>query len=150
MKKLDLRPGKVKVVEFKPTILNEIPFDDENEKLLEQVGGSDLQNTIIKWFTENPNPTDDKVHAFANTLGIDEHKFEQHIYAILGDILSEGRSKGFTGSYDPKQIAMGKKVEMEHTTIVAIAEKISKDHLAEIPDYYDRLAKMESEAGIED
>jgi hypothetical protein len=138
LKKIDLRPGKVKVEEFNPVMLNE------------QAGKNELQNTIIKWFTKNPKPKDDEVHAFADKMGIDKHQFEQHVYAILGDILSEGRSKGFTGSYDPKEMAIGKKVEMEHTTIVAIAEKISHDHLVEIPDYYTRLKKMEGEAGIKD
>lgn len=139
LKKIDLRPDKIKVEEFNPVILNE---QGDN-------GLHDLYNTIIKWFMKNPKPKDDEVHAFADKMGIDPHKFEQSVYAILGDILTEGRSKGFTGSYDAKQIAMGTKVEMEHTTIPLIAEKISKDHLAEIPDYYTRLAKMEGEAGVE-
>lgn len=152
LKTTELRPSKVQVDEdFKPVILNEVPFDDENERLMEQGndGMHDLQNSIIHWFTKNPKPSDGEVHEFAKELNVDPHEFEQHIYMILGDILTEGRSKGFTGSYDSKQIEMGIKVEMEHTTIPLIAEKISKDHLAEIPDYYDRLAKMEGEAGVE-
>jgi hypothetical protein len=68
---------------------------------------------------------------------------------ILSDILTEGESKKFKGNYDPKQIKMGIEVEYEHTNITLIAEKISKDHLAEIPDYYTRLDKMEKEAGFE-
>jgi len=49
---------------------------------------------------------------------------------------------------DPKQLEMGIKVEMEHTTDKKIAEKIALDHLREIPDYYTRLLKMEREAGV--
>jgi hypothetical protein len=138
LKTTELRPRKIRVEEFNPEIL------------MEQAGESDLHNTIIKWFKENPKPKDDEVHAFADKMGMDKHKFEQEVYMILGDILSEGRSKGFTGTYDPKEIAMGKKVEMEHTTIVAIAEKISQDHLAEFPDYYTRLKKMEAAAGVKE
>jgi len=41
---------------------------------------------------------------------------------------------------------MGIKVEMEHTTDKTLAERVAKDHLTEIPDYYTRLDKMESEA----
>ena len=39
---------------------------------------------------------------------------------------------------------MGIKVEMEHTTNPLIAEKITKDHLAENPKYYTYLKEMES------
>lgn len=48
--------------------------------------------------------------------------------------------------FDKKQLAMGIKVEREHTDDDDIAEAIAKDHLAEIPDYYTRLAKMEEQA----
>lgn len=107
-----------------------------------------IHEQIIKFFTENPNPPDDKVHALGEKLGLDPDVFEEHIYMILSNIITAGKSKGFTGKYDPKQIAMGKNVEKEHTTEPMIAEKIAKDHLAEIPDYYTRLAKMESGVGI--
>jgi hypothetical protein len=40
-----------------------------------------------------------------------------------------------------KEIAMGTKVEMEHTESKEEAEKIAKEHLAEHPDYYSRLKK---------
>ena len=45
-----------------------------------------------------------------------------------------------------KQISMGKKVELEHTDNPAIAKEIAMDHLAEFPDYYTRLAKLEKQA----
>lgn len=47
---------------------------------------------------------------------------------------------------DPEQLRMGIKVEMEHTDNPQVAEKIARDHLMEIPDYYTRLIKMEEEA----
>ena len=50
------------------------------------------------------------------------------------------------GEYDPEQLKMGIEVEKEHTNDPKIAEKIAKDHLDEIPDYYTRLLKMEKEA----
>ena len=46
--------------------------------------------------------------------------------------------------YNPDQLRMGIKVELEHTDDSAVAERIAKDHLDEIPDYYSRLRKMES------
>lgn len=42
-----------------------------------------------------------------------------------------------------KQMKIGKKIEMEHTTRPDVAYEIAKDHLFEIPDYYTRLVKME-------
>ena len=48
--------------------------------------------------------------------------------------------------FDPDQIKAGIEVEHEHTDSEIIALKIALDHLAEFPDYYTRLAKMEEEA----
>jgi Protein of unknown function (DUF5661) len=109
-----------------------------------------LHDSIIKWMMENPNPNDESVHNFAERLGMEPDRFEEHIYMILSDILNGGKSKNFKGKYDPEQIKMGVEVEVEHTNNKLIAEKIAKDHLAEIPDYYTRLKKMEASAGIED
>ena len=110
---------------------------------------SKLHAEIIKWFLANPYPKDDKVHAFAEKLGMDPDEFEGHIYMVLSSILSEGRSKGKEIKHDPKELEMGIKVEMEHTTNPIISRKIALDHLVEISDYYTRLARMESEAGVE-
>lgn len=43
------------------------------------------------------------------------------------------------------QIVKGMSVETEHTDNPEEAKKIAMDHLVEMPDYYDRLIKMESE-----
>jgi len=164
LKSTDLRPKKVKVEEQKEKILLEengksaedmaddiksgkYPFEVNVEEM--DKGESDIHVEIIKWFIANPYPKDDAVHAFAEELGVDPHKFEGHIYMLLSSMLSEGKSKGKDIKHDPKELEMGIKVEMEHTTTPLISRKISLDHLVEIPDYYTRLAKMESEAGVE-
>ena len=46
---------------------------------------------------------------------------------------------------DPEQLKMGIKVEMEHTDDPKIAKIIALHHLAELPDYYTKLKKMENE-----
>ena len=109
----------------------------------------DLEIEILEWFAKNPYPEDKEVHELAEELNIDDHEFERHIYAIISSIVSEGKSNTDPGKYDKKEEALGIKVEMEHTSFPAIAKKITHDHLAEIPDYYTRLAKMEKEAGVE-
>ena len=140
LKKTDLRPKKIKIDESKEEVLLE----------QEPRGMADFHDKIIKWFMKNPRPGDDQVHSLAEKLGIKPDKFESHIYMILSDLIHEGRSKNFTGEYDSKELVMGIEVEKEHLPYPSIAEKIAKDHLAEIPDYYTRLKKMEKEGGVEE
>ena len=112
----------------------------------EQEDIKELKMKIMEFFKNNPTPDDSKIHAFSDQAGMNPHEFEEVIYNILGTFFGAGKAKNFTGSYDPKQIAMGIEVEMEHTSCKLIAERIAKDHLAEFPDYYTRLDKMEKEA----
>ena len=46
------------------------------------------------------------------------------------------------------QLAKGVKVELEHTDSKDIATEIAKDHIFEDPEYYDKLAKMETESMV--
>jgi hypothetical protein len=43
--------------------------------------------------------------------------------------------------FNPKELALGIKTELEHTNNIGIAKKIAKDHLQEFRDYYTRLQK---------
>lgn len=124
-------------------------LDKINEFLGEaKLAQEDHRKKIMEFFKKNPNPPDKDVHAFAEELGINEHKFEEYIYSVMGSIFAAGYAfkKGFTEKdADPKELKMGIKVEMEHTTDPLIAKRISLDHLSELSDYYTRLAKMEEE-----
>lgn len=102
-----------------------------------------IQNKVIEFFMRNPNPSDDKVHGFAERLGIEPDKLEGMIYGILSEIVNFPKVK--ESEVNKKELEMGIKVEMEHTTFPAIAKQIALSHLDEIPDYYTRLKKMESE-----
>ncbi len=44
------------------------------------------------------------------------------------------------------ELKKGTKVEQEHVKNDKLADEIARDHLAELPDYYTRLTKMEKEA----
>lgn len=44
-----------------------------------------------------------------------------------------------------KQLRHGITVELEHTSDRKVATEIALDHLMELPDYYTRLKKVESE-----
>lgn len=50
---------------------------------------SELNLKIERFFARNPNPTDKKVHKFADSLGLDTHKVEQAIYSMLTAKLRE-------------------------------------------------------------
>jgi len=47
--------------------------------------------------------------------------------------------------FDADELKMGIDVEKEHNDNPNVAKAIAKAHLAEIPDYYTRLKKMEQE-----
>lgn len=98
---------------------------------------------------------DAKVHALAEKLGMDPDDLETEIYAWASLWAMNERSKvnpggraeakGVTRDDFPKAaIEKGIKVEFEHTKDRELAEKIVLDHLAESPEYYDALEKMES------
>jgi len=101
----------------------------------------------MECFAKNENPPDAKIHKMAEKLGIEPDKMEEAIYKILSSFLSQGKSKDYTGEYDPKELAMGIKVEMEHTNDRDIAERIAKDHLSEFGGkyYYTELKKLEKQ-----
>lgn len=105
------------------------------------------EDRIIDFFAENPSPEDSQIHALADELGIEHSEFESKIYKILSDFFSSGRwnAEG-QPDVDPDQLAAGTEIEYEHTSSKKFAERIAKDHLSEIKDYYTRLKKMEDDA----
>lgn len=83
-------------------------------------------------------------------------RFESwEVYNMLSASLKSGGradDKGIGESdVDPKQLEMGQEVEKEHHDDCPgreneeLATEISLDHLSELPDYYDRLKRMEEE-----
>jgi hypothetical protein len=59
------------------------------------------------------------------------------------DRLPGGKAAGRPDSdFDPKALARGLKVELEHTRDREIAKEIAKDHLAEDPAYYTKLKSI--------
>jgi hypothetical protein len=124
--------------------------EKENEKPTSKKDDKEIKTKLFDFFSKNPSPKDEKVHEFAESLGMKPDDLESHIYKIIGSFIGAGRSVGFKGEYDPKELEMGIKVEMEHTSDPMLSEKTAKDHLAEIKNYYTRLKKMEAEAGVKD
>lgn len=109
---------------------------------------------LIKLFQKEAKIKDHRdIHALAEELGIKEPAvLEEMVYEMLQSFWSQGRamSKGMDVKFDEKEMKMGMKVELEHTDCDCIAYRIALDHLAELPDYYTRLAKMEKEGGVKE
>lgn len=105
-----------------------------------------IENQIIDFITANPELDDTMLHKFAEKLNIDPSEIETKIYRILSSFLAGGKSGGKKNQVDMNELKQGIQVETEHTGNSRLAEKIARDHLSEIPDYYSRLAKMEAEA----
>lgn len=61
------------------------------------------------------------------------------------DELPGGKAEGKDPSeFDQDELEKGIKVEREHTDDDDLAEEIASDHLAEFPNYYEELEKMET------
>jgi len=105
-----------------------------------------VMGAIIDFFSSHEKPTDKEVHSLSEELGIDEHKFEEIIYAILSSFFNAGKYKENPVEPDAEELKKGIKVEMEHTTLPAMARRIALDHLAEkgAEKYYTELEKMEN------
>lgn len=67
---------------------------------------------------------------------IDQDAVNSHLEKI-------SKKHGCTVDYLEKQLLKGKKVEQEHTDDMDVATKVALDHLAEKPDYYKKLEKVE-------
>jgi len=122
------------------------------EKFNGYVEADEMTLALIKLFQSDKKINDHKdFHGLADELGLDEPaKLEEAAYAMLQSFWSQGRAmkKGMDFKVDEKEVKMGMKVELEHTDSDLIAYRITLDHLAEMPDYYTRLAKMEKEGGV--
>ena len=87
-----------------------------------------LRNRLIRLAYENPDLRSSLLPLIA----------ADNIPGGLGD-------KKSPKDFDPKQVAKGKKVEMEHTDDPDLAQEIALDHLTEDPRYYDKLELIEGD-----
>jgi glucan biosynthesis protein len=59
----------------------------ENEENEEQKKQDEMNTKIVAFFTQDEPIDDEKIHAFAEELGIDYSELENKIYAMLKDLL---------------------------------------------------------------
>jgi hypothetical protein len=120
---------------------------EERGKLSQEVLGS-----IIDFFINSPNAGYRELSKFVKDKGIDYYDMDHALTMLAGSFVGFLYGGLFmnsdmgVGDIDSEQLSRGIEVEREHTDNSLIARRIALDHLIEIPDYYSRLDKMESEA----
>lgn len=48
-----------------------------------------VDDKLIQFFKDNPNPSDEKIHKLADELNIDPHELEAKIYSILSNFINK-------------------------------------------------------------
>ena len=123
---------------------------DRLHQLLDKVGKSanisELMNGEV--VSINPNHPDGPSSREEVTKAMDESEYsffrEEDMFGVKTLSVEEIAQKHKVPVKDIEaQLSKGTKIEREHTRNEKMADEIARDHLAEIPDYYDRLKKME-------
>jgi DNA-directed RNA polymerase subunit RPC12/RpoP len=120
------------------------PESDADEK---------IEAALLAFLVDNPNPTDEAMHAWAQGAGYDVPKVESMAYemATLWARLAAGPGgKVDPASVDQDALAQGILNEYEHTVGETpedriVAQTIALPHIAENPDYYEEIDEMENE-----
>lgn len=97
-----------------------------------------------------PSPTTKEVEGESENLGNElKEVTDEQVKRIAASNIKEEKLKGGRASkevrenatelFDPLEISVGIKVEMEHTDSIEAAREIALDHLTENKDYYTRL-----------
>lgn len=136
------------------TRLREMLLEGETDKL-GSLPITKREKALIDLFSSGRKVKDHKdIHKLSEELNIaTPSELEEDVYKMLTSFWSKGRAMDkkfdFT-SADPKEVKMGMEVEKEHTDNKYMAYRIAIDHLAEMPNYYTELAKMEKEGGVKE
>lgn len=146
-KVLDIVDSDMTLEEIKDMASTSDKEIEKTEKTNESLSLSDKES-ITKFVKNFKGEFDDKeTHEFAKKNDLNVHEVEAFIYSLARKGLNEDKVSGGKGDkisekdVDPKEFAVGVKVEMEHTDDESIAKEIALDHLEEVPNYYTRLIK---------
>jgi len=131
--------------------LRYVPAGTENGEQDDQPAAEEeelLHNGLVVFFADHDNPSEEDVQAFADEQGIDFEDVIERAFTLLHNLLNGvGKHNDVPDDeFDPDQLEKGINVEREHTNDLLVAKMIAKDHLSELPDYYDRLENMEDGA----
>lgn len=102
---------------------------------------------LVKFIKKNPFPTNDMLHSFAKSIGMEPDDLEEYAYAMLSVILTGGTSKGKPTNASQENKMIGYNIEKEHVETgidhpvikkieTVFKNKIKNDHLTETDTYY--------------
>jgi hypothetical protein len=122
----------------------------------------DSHDLIYDYINENPDQPKDSSEKVIADLYIDDRAIDgskswqaiqeelDHLKYQKSDVLPGGLADSRPDSdFDPDALARGVQYELEHTDNPDVAREIAKDHLAEDPEYYEKLEFMESSKTVE-
>ena len=98
---------------------------------------------VIKFFRKNKNPTDTQYHAWADKTGDNIHELEEAAYRLSTIAANLKHGEDPDSDFDPQELKWGIEIEKEHSDDLETKKMIAKAHLAEFPNYYTELKKME-------
>ena len=104
-----------------------------------------FNNAIDNEFSKNPAIAGDGFN-YKRMINNENSSRDKKIITLIDIEKKHNKTKDSTEyiNFLKKQLRKGAAVEKEHTDNVNIAKKIAKDHLWEDPNYYTKLAKMET------
>ena len=146
----DRSDGGYSVSEIEGNFIGEYADYDEALEVVRKATSADNFYPSI-WFTNDHGNTHNiSKEVYESIMGGDaEEAPEGSLDDTTGtsELIPGGKAEDKTiDEFDPEQLAVGIKIEMEHTDDPAVAREISMDHLTEDPDYYIKLTAMEQGA----
>jgi hypothetical protein len=146
----------MKIVTASNTTLGEVArlVLGEKDPVRRECHGEDVIDELVQFLLKNPNPSDKQIHKWAEERGWEPDDVEELIYRMVSTyamFLGGGRAnrEGLKKSdVDPEELARGVEVEREHSDDIPTRERISLDHIAEVPKnspltYYEGLSMIE-------
>ena len=102
---------------------------------------------LLLFFRENPSASRADFLALDKALQVSVEELEALEFELCKSLCSKlGRHVNHGKEpFDAAQIEKGTQHELEHTSNEYIARLIALDHIAEVPDYYDQLAKFHTD-----
>jgi len=118
----------------------------------DEIGYKMTAKAIAQLFLKNSNPSESTLNAIGAKYKMSPRDVKSIVSSLskskaaVDHLKKEGLHKeGDTMEVDPKELKLGIKIEMEHTSSKGVAREIALDHLHEDSKYYTHLIEMENE-----
>lgn len=123
------------------------PEEPTGEESFEEPGTDDVCADVVEFIKNFESPTEEDFEQAAEQCGMAVEELKLTVFDLAHALLlGIGKHSDVPDEeFDPEELQKGIEVEMEHVNNTLIAKMIAKDHLMEIPDYYNRLDSLEKE-----